>query len=61
MPYQFVKSKLLKVDSEMFRYAIDNLKGAGKERNVHGEKNYITTVLYNAANTIGLHYSAKIF
>ncbi len=60
MPYQVVKSKLLKVDSEMFRYAIDNLKGAGKERDIHSEKNYIITVLYNAANTIGLHYSAMV-
>lgn len=60
MPYQVVKSKLLKIDPEVFRYAIDNLRGAGRERDVHSEKNYIITVLYNAANTIDLHYRAMV-
>ena len=60
MPYQVVKSKLLKMGPEEFRYAIDNLREAGKERDVHSEKNYIITVLYNAANTIDLHFRAMV-
>lgn len=60
MPYPVVKSKLLKVDAEVFRYAIDNLREAGRERDVHSEKNYIITVLYNAANTIDLHFRAMV-
>lgn len=60
MPYQVVKSKLLKMGPDEFRYAIDNLREAGKERDVHSEKNYIITVLYNAANTIDLHFRAMV-
>ena len=60
MPYQLVKSKLLKINAEVFRYAVDSLKEAGKERGVSSEMNYIVTVLYNAANTIDFHYRSMV-
>ena len=60
MPYQLVKSKLLKVDAETFRYALDKLREAGKERAVSNERNYILTVLYNAANTIDFHFRSMV-
>ncbi len=60
MPYQVVKSKLLKITSSVFEYAVDTLREAGISRGVTSEKNYILTVLYNAADTLDFHYKQMV-
>ena len=57
-PYNLVKGKLLKLNSEHIRYVMNCMeKNTTKVRNI---KNYLLTSLYNAPNTIGHYYQAEV-
>lgn len=58
LPYQLVKSKMLKLNDSHIRYVLECLnKNTTKVRNI---KQYILTSLYNAPNTIGNYYRAEV-
>lgn len=57
-PYQLVKSKFLKLNSEHIRYVLTCMKSnTSKIKNI---KNYLLTALYNAPNTIDHYYQAEV-
>ena len=58
LPYQLVKSKMLKLNDSHIRYVLECLnKNTTKVRNI---KQYILTSLYNAPNTISNYYRAEV-
>lgn len=58
IPQEFVKSRLLKLNSEHIEYVIEGLKNnTTKIRNI---KSYILTALYNSYATIGHYYRAEV-
>ena len=57
-PYQFVKNKLLKVNSSHIQYVLECLHdNTTKIRNV---KSYLLTCIFNAPSTINNYYRAEV-
>ncbi len=57
-PYELVKGKLLKLDSEHIRYVIESMKKTTSH--IVNIRAYLLTALYNAPNTINNYYSAEV-
>lgn len=58
IPFQMVKSRLLKLNNMHVRYVIDCMqKGTSRIKNIRA---YLLTALYNAPGTIGHYYQAKV-
>ncbi len=58
MPYEVVKSRLLKIDQSILEYVIDCLEKNTTE--IVNEKAYLLTALYNAPDTMAYHYKAQV-
>ena len=57
-PYQVVKGKLLKLNSDHIRYVMGCMKkNTSKVRNI---KSYLLSALFNAPNTINHYYQAEV-
>ena len=57
-PYNLVKSKFLKLNSQHLEYVIGCMKN--NTTKVSNIKAYLTTALYNAPNTINHYYTAEV-
>lgn len=57
-PYELVKGKFLKLDSEHIRYVLDSMEKT--TTHIANIKAYLLTALYNAPNTISNYYSAEV-
>ncbi|MCH5280551.1 MAG: DNA replication protein DnaD [Lachnospiraceae bacterium] len=57
-PYELVKGKLLKLDSQHIRYVLESM--AKTTSHIVNIKAYLLTALYNAPNTINNYYSAEV-
>ena len=57
-PYELVKGKLLKLDSQHIRYVIESMEKTTSH--IVNIKAYLLTALYNAPNTINNYYSAEV-
>ena len=57
-PYELVKGKLLKLDSEHIRYVLDSMEKT--TTHIANIKAYLLTAPYNAPNTISSYYSAEV-
>lgn len=57
-PYNLVKSKFLKLNSQHLEYVIGCMKN--NTTKVSNIKAYLTTALYNAPNTISHYYTAEV-
>lgn len=57
-PYNLVKSKFLKLNSQHLEYVINCMKN--NTTKVSNIKAYLTTALYNAPNTISHYYTAEV-
>lgn len=57
-PYQFVKNKLLKVDSSHIQYVLECLHD--NTTKIHNVRAYLLTSIFNAPSTINHYYRAEV-